>query len=137
MNNVIRIVTASWTTDLPSEFCRIGVSRGLPRRQRGYRTYPILAPGPWMWASTKSEFIERYGRQLAALDPIKVATDLATISGGRPVGLLCFERPFVGDGFCHRALIAAWLADGLGIAVPEFGSEDREQCKHPMLPPRA
>jgi hypothetical protein len=45
--------------------------------------------------------------------------------------LCCFER--VGPGqWCHRAIAAQWLADALGILVPEVGFEAAPV--HPLLP---
>jgi hypothetical protein len=36
--------------------------------------------------------------------------------------------------WCHRSLTAAWLAEGLGIALPGIGHEDLAQDRHPLLP---
>ncbi|MGD9804312.1 MAG: hypothetical protein AB7E81_22200 [Hyphomicrobiaceae bacterium] len=69
MNGWPPIVTACWSTPLPSEFCRIGISRGPPRGQKGYRRYERLAPGPWMRWVGDAEFIRLYFLQLSQLDP--------------------------------------------------------------------
>ena len=129
-----RIVTASWSSDLPADYCRIGVSRGPPRRQRGYRRYLCLVPGDWMWTAGDREFVERYEVQLATLDPDKVVADLAMISAGHPVALLCFERVGTSDCWCHRSLIARWLNRTLRIEVVEFGYVGMGN-DHPLLPP--
>ena len=64
-------VTASWSTKLPDRFARIGISRGPPRGQRGYRMYAALAPGPWFRSVDADEYCRRYMLQLAALDAAK------------------------------------------------------------------
>jgi hypothetical protein len=65
-------------------------------------------------------YLRRYGEILARLDPAAVRDRLLAF-GGTPV-LLCFERAAdiqAGRGYCHRHLVAQWLEDTLGIAVPE------------------
>ncbi len=62
-------VTASWSTRLPGSHARIGISRGPPRGQCGYRMYGLLAPGPWFKSVAAGEFQVRYMAQLARLDP--------------------------------------------------------------------
>jgi hypothetical protein len=65
---------------------------------------------------------------------VEVADQLLELAGGRGPVLCCFER-VGGPQWCHRSLAAAWLSDGLGIAVPELGHEDLAQDQHPMRPP--
>ena len=60
--------------------------------------------------------------------------DLHRIGTGRPVALLCYEHPETADGWCHRALVAAWLSKAVEIPVPEFGYHNLLQEQHPMLP---
>lgn len=132
----VRIVTASWFTKLPDDVARIGISRGLPRGQSGYRRLPSLAPGRWYRSVGEEEYIQRYREQLAALDPHEVYERIVGYAAGaQTAALVCFERPGTTDGWCHRAISARWLSDGLGVAVPEFGCEELVQAEHPMLPP--
>jgi hypothetical protein len=130
-----RIVTSSWFVKLPDTFARIGISKGSPRGQRGYRVYRPLAPG-FPLNVPLDEYLDRYGRQLAALDPQRVVADLAALADGRSAAaLLCFE-PATGPAWCHRALVSKWFADALDLAVPEWGREaDGCGCHHPKLPP--
>ena len=135
MNRAVRIVTAAWSTPLPPDVVRIGISRGWPRRESGYRRLPLLAPGPWFHSIDEREFMTRYQEQLSDLRPEYVYNRLLELASGAPcVALLCFEKPCTSDGWCHRSLTASWLSKGLGIAVPEFGFELLDQDQHPMLP---
>ena len=131
------IKTASWFTPLPTDHQRIGISRGQPRGQAaGFRMYRRLAPGPWFNSVDPVEYARLYRAEiLAPLDPRAVAAGLADMAGSRVAVLLCFERPDDAGAWCHRALAAAWLAESLGIAVPEFGFESLPQDQHPLRLP--
>ncbi len=134
-----QIKTASWFTKLPDDHARIGISRGIPRGQpAGFRRYARLNPGVWFAScATAAEYEARYKDEiLAPLDAHRVAAELVAMAEGRVAALLCFERPRRGQ-WCHRALVAGWLADALGRPVPEFGYEHLPQHEHPLLPPRA
>ena len=135
--------TASWFTKLPDDHQRIGISRGTPRRMpAGYRVYKSLAPGPWFNSVGIEEYYQLYRTEiLGRLDPRAVADHLTQLSGGRVPVLLCYERPpaqpamISGDGeWCHRAMVAEWLAEALGVPVPEFGFEALPQHEHPLMP---
>ena len=129
--------TASWFTPLPDDHIRIGISRGAPRRMTaGYRLYKALAPWPWFNSVGIDEYYSRYRTEiLGPLDPRKVRDDLDGLAAGRTPVLLCYERPGGAD-WCHRAMAAEWLAEALGVAVPEFGYETRSQGEHPLMPPQ-
>jgi hypothetical protein len=90
----------------------------------GYRRYPALNPGSWFNSVTPAEYLTRYNTILSALDPAKVADDLAALAPGKVPVLLCFEDPrgiAEGRTWCHRHIVAAWLEDRLGIVVEECG----------------
>jgi hypothetical protein len=128
-------VTASWSTALPPTFARIGISRGSPRRQRGYRLYSSLAPGAWFNSVTPAEYLRLYMAQLAELDPPGVLADLGDLAGGRVPALLCFEPPPPNSNWCHRGLVSAWFADTLGLRLVEYGHPDSGWgWTHPKLP---
>ena len=102
----------------------------------GYRLYKGLAPGHWFNSVGIDEYYYRYRTEIfAPLDPRKVRDDLERLAAGRVPVLLCYERP-VGADWCHRAIAAEWLAEALGVAVPEFGYETRPQGEHPLMPPQ-
>jgi hypothetical protein len=128
--------TASWLTPLPADHIRIGISRGTPRRMvAGYRLYRKLQPGPWFNSVGVDEYIRRYQAEvLDPLDPVMVREDLEHLAGGRVPVLCCFERRG-GPRWCHRALVAGWFFNKLGLAVPEIGHEHLPHDQHPLRPP--
>lgn len=90
-----------------------------------------------MSCATPDEFNRRYFEEiLAPLDARQVVSDLLALADGRVPTLLCWERPPPDPAPCHRGLVSAWLADELGVQVPELG---HEHCgcgwKHPKLDP--
>jgi hypothetical protein len=129
-------VTSSWSTRLPAAFARIGISRGPPRSQSGYRMYRPLAPGSYFKSVPVPEYRERYMADLAKLDPARVLAELDALADGRKPALLCFEPPDPDSHWCHRGYVSAWLADTLGLEVFEVGQE-AHGCgwAHPKLPP--
>jgi len=134
----ITIKTASWFQPLPDDHLRIGISRGVPRRMAGgFRIYKTLAPGAWFNSVSIERYDELYRTEiLDRLDPQRVAIDLQTMAGlGRITVMLCYETAGKGQ-WCHRAMVAEWLAKSLGITVPEFGFEQLPQDQHPLMPPQ-
>jgi hypothetical protein len=128
--------TGCWFGQIPDDHVRIGISRGTPRGfSTEHRLYRKLNPGEWFNGSA-AEHVKRYHAEiLCKLNARKVVYDLARIADGKVPVLCCFEH--VGSGqWCHRALVASWLAAVLGIAVPELGHEDLPQERHPLLPRR-
>ncbi len=103
--------------DLADPRC-VSIARSAPRQwSRAGRHYVALAP----WAELLTLHLrglddETYARlfnqYLAGLDARRVVADL-----GADAILLCWERA---GRFCHRRLVARWLEDSLGIAVPEW-----------------
>jgi hypothetical protein len=135
----MRIMTASWFTPLDlSRHQRIGVSRGVPRGQSGFRRFMQLNPGAWFNHVTPERYLELYQSEiLSPLDPGKVVEDLHKISNGKIPTLLCWEPPTPGENWCHRGIIAAWLKDNLRLDVFEFGQEiEGSGWQHPKLHPR-
>jgi hypothetical protein len=128
--------TASWFTALPLDHVRIGISRGIPRPVApGYRLFRKLQPGTWFNSVTVAEYIARYqAAVLDRLDPITVREDLERLAGGQIPVLCCFGRAG-GPGWCHRALVAEWFHERLGITVPELGFEELPHDQHPLRPP--
>src|SRR5262245_11221930 len=109
------IKTSSWFTKLPQNHVRIGISRGTPRGQKGYRRCIKLQPGPWFASLSDADFTKRYNEEiLADLDPRRVVDELLGMAGpGKIPTLLCWEPPEPGPRWCHRGLVAAWLFDTL------------------------
>jgi hypothetical protein len=131
---MIIIKTASWFTPLPPDHVRIGISRGIRGVPAGYRRYPKLNPGDWFNRVPVGVYVRRYDAEvLALLDPRVVAAELRDMAGGHMPVLCCYER--AGNGaWCHRALVAEWLAKALYAPVPELGFEDLPPDRHPLHP---
>jgi hypothetical protein len=134
----MKIYTSSWSTRLPPEIQKIGISRGTPRGYpAGYRRMIELAPGPWFNSVTPAEYHRRFMDQLGALDARAVLAKLHELGTGRDVALLCYEAPSKPADWCHRGHVAAWLHDQLGIEVFEFGLEEAGHgWRHPKLLPQ-
>lgn len=82
------------------------------------RFYPDLAPRKewfWEWKNghlSNDWYMEKYNETvLSKLNPEKVVEDL-----GDNAVMLCYEKP--GD-FCHRHLVADWIAKNTGMTVEE------------------
>jgi hypothetical protein len=133
------VKTSSWFTPLPATHFRIGISRGQPRNAvAGFRMYRKLAPGPWFNSVGIDEYLHLYQAEvLDRLDPATVVHELDELAVGRIPVLLCYEKPDGSGGFCHRSLVSVWLANTLGLVVPEFGFENRAIGEHPLLPSMA
>ncbi len=129
--------TASWFTKLPDDHQRIGISRAAPRGLTpGYRHYRALAPGKWFNTPDPVEYYRLYKSEiLGVLDPRRVAADLANLAPGKEPCMLCYEQHGKGQ-WCHRAMVAEWLAESLGVLVPEYGFELLAQGDHPLMPPQ-
>jgi hypothetical protein len=141
------IVTSSWYTQLPAadlftsapaSYCRIGISRGTPRGQSGFRMYRKLQPAQGTLKLPAAEFTSNYLRQvLGKLDAQQAVNELLAIADGRIVALCCFEHAH-SDAWCHRAIVSAWFEAEIGLEVPEYGREaDGCGIDHPKLCPEA
>lgn len=96
----------------------VAISRGVPRWYKGRRYIALAPPRRLLNAKDPELFDREYRKQLEALDAKQVAEEL-----GPNAILLCWESFNVR---CHRRLVAEWLEEKLGIAVPEFGHERSE-----------
>lgn len=80
-------------------------------------SYIKLAPTFSMLKMPIDKYLLEYNKILENLDPNKVIEDLNEIAGGKPLVLLCYEKP---NEFCHRQLVSAWLKDKLNIEIEEW-----------------
>lgn len=135
MHNPI-IKTSCWFTKLPAGYRRIGISRGVPRGQKGFQRYNKLNPGPWFNSVDANRYkVLYYAEVLNALDPQRVVDELVAISDGEVPVLLCWENAKLPiKEWCHRGIVSAWLHDNLGLEVFEYGLESHG-CgwEHPLL----
>jgi hypothetical protein len=104
----------------------VAISQGVPGWYKGRRYMP-LAPPRWLLKARDPELFDReYRKRLEGLDARQVVKDL-----GPDAILLCWESFNVR---CHRRLVAEWLEEKLGIAVPEVGHERSESIPFSKQP---
>ena len=101
---------------------RIGISRGIPRGvPAGYRRYPPLAPGEWLWTTDdEATYRDLYFAQLSKLDPARVIADLHKLAGDTVPTLLCFCDLRKTGAWCHRTMVAEWIKDKTGLTTVEL-----------------
>jgi len=73
---------------------------------------------PSMLNLPAADFDIAYARQLEALNPQQVHSELIALAGPNPI-LLCHEKPEPAFD-CHRLTVARWLEGALGISIPEL-----------------
>jgi len=101
----------------------IAISRGKPRWRLPYRFRVLgqLAPAREIFGiEDPDKFAAAYLTQLEELGVEKVVSDLVRISaqhGGRPLVLLCWEKP---GQPCHRRALALWLEERAGVVAWEL-----------------
>jgi hypothetical protein len=111
---------------------RVSIARYAPRgTPAGFRMFKGLAPGSWFNSVSETEYGKLFDAEiLAPLDPRATYDKLIELAGGAEPVLLCWEKPTDKDAYCHRARVARWFEDKLGIEVPELGFEGKA---HPLL----
>lgn len=106
---------------IPEDIIPISIARKEPEFFSGLE-YKSLAPS-WeliqLWKQTQDE--EKYTYYyntsvLGRLNPLNVFRDLARLSGGKDVVLVCYEKP---SNFCHRKIVAKWFQNS-GIECSEW-----------------
>ena len=99
----------------------VSISRFSPKWYIGPE-FKELAPSTRLLLDYKSEiinddeYVRRFSREFAKLDPQTVYKTLISLYGD-DVTLLCYEKP--GD-FCHRHIVSGWLSSHNGIHISEL-----------------
>ena len=93
----------------------------------GYHYYRALVPTWGMLKLSHEKYrIVYFAEIIGRLDPARVMGDLERLAEGHEPVPLCFEHPpFTQSNFCHCHTAGEWLADSLGIDVPEIGTRDK------------
>lgn len=132
----MKLVTSCWYKELPDGYCRIGISRGVPRGQpAGYKMYRKLQPGTWFSSAPVEQYVRLYREEvLDRLDPQATVDELLRLADGKMPALLCFEMPSDAR-WCHRGMVSMWLKETLGLDVFEYECEQKGcGSRHPKLP---
>lgn len=101
----------------------ISISRYPPKWYSGLQLQKLAPTGP-MLKMKDAEYTLKFKEILSKLNPNEVKAELESMGNGKPVAMLCFERP---QDFCHRHLVAAWLNESCGTNITEFGVEPTRQ----------
>lgn len=111
---------------IPEDIIPISISLYSPKYFNG-QSYILVAPTKEIltdWKNGKQDdeakghYIRAYKFQvLRKLNAKKVFDELKTLSNGKDIVLLCYEKP---NDFCHRHLLAEYLEKELNIEIKEI-----------------
>ena len=96
---------------LPKDIIPIAISASVPN-SINILQYKKLAPTYNILSNYKNNnnielYTKEYSEQiLNKLNPLDVINELYSLSNGKDVALICYEKY---DKFCHRQLVAEWL----------------------------
>jgi uncharacterized protein DUF488 len=99
---------------------RIAICRMYLKFPAGFKAYRPLAPGRWFHSVDYPEYYRRYRKQLDKLDPELVLQELKALAVPHQPVLLCWEEPPLHrEKWCHRAIVARWFWETIGLEVRE------------------
>src|SRR5260221_8170860 len=107
------------------DLVKVGITVGKPRWPLGYPVESLDRLAPWglLQVFDRAEFTARYHAQLDRAGVDRVLRDLQRISDahdGQDLVLLCYEDVRKPGEWCHRQVLAEWLADRAGLVVAEL-----------------
>ena len=96
----------------------ISISVQFPRYSTiKYSQYLLLAPTYPMLKMSSELYDIEFKKILGKLNPVTVHKDLVTLSQGKDIALLCYEKDV---NTCHRQKVGEWLESKLQIMVEEI-----------------
>jgi uncharacterized protein YeaO (DUF488 family) len=107
---------------IPDHVVPISICLKTPYWYKGCQ-YKALAPTNDIFSNQKANpddalYTSRFKNEvLGRLDHEQVVKDLESLSNGKDVVLLCYEKS---TSFCHRHLVADWLNEFLDNSVKEW-----------------
>lgn len=104
-----------------TKFMPIGIAIIPPQWYKGIN-YQKVAPTVDMLSLSGNAYKRKFQKILDSLAPDEVLNELAELSGGKDIVLLCFEKD---RNRCHRKLVGDWLNNSLGLQIKEWG-DDKE-----------
>jgi len=99
----------------------INIARFPPKFYQGLSYKPLMPYGTILKLD-EEEFRNKFSEMLKGLNPEKVVRELAELSKGQDLALVCYEAP---ANFCHRHLVADWLNFYTKESVIEFVPEEK------------
>ena len=106
---------------LPENIVPVSICGKAPAGYKGLQ-YKVLAPRydffmKWKETQDNDYYIQCYREQvLSKLKANDVINTLYTMSNGKDIALVCYEKP---QDFCHRHIVADWLCAN-GIHCDEY-----------------
>lgn len=132
------LATCSYNEYTPNMGTAVRTSRGIPR------WFPHQPVGEW-WnvapdrsmlnIADQAQYRTAYEAKLDHLGPDQARADLLhladllTDQNGHPphtLVLLCYEKVNRPGNWCHRTMLANWLAQNLSVTVPELGAHNHD-----------
>src|SRR5260221_824750 len=106
------------------DLVKVGITVGRPGWPLGYPVESLDRLAPWglLQVFDRAEFTARYHAALDRAGVDRVLRDLQRISDahdGQDLVLLCYEDVRKPDEWCHRQVLAEWLAQRAGLAGAE------------------
>jgi hypothetical protein len=103
--------------NLDSDLFPIAIVRKFPQYAQIIPNYQKLAPTSKMLTISQDEYEYCFDKILKSLDAETVIKELAEISSGKDVVLVCYEK---NGSFCHRHLVADWLSNAINQDICEI-----------------
>jgi hypothetical protein len=117
----------------------IGISRGVPRGNPGYRYRVLrsLAPSRETFAiQDRERYAASFRAQLEELGAGRILADLKRIGGTGSIVMLCWEPLADPSEWCHRRMLARYIERETGLEIPELKAQmlpQREDVAHRSL----
>lgn len=98
----------------------ISIARWKPKFYEGITMFSV-APTRYMLSDDceHEEYLALYDEILKRRGASAILAEIKSLSQGRDVALLCYEKP---EDFCHRHLLADFLNKELNLNVREFAA---------------
>lgn len=130
---MIELATCTYQEFQPSMGAAVRTTVGAPRFPL---TYPLagwarlVTPTRAMLSLDRGPYRDAYLKRLEQTGWHRIHAELEQLTEtarGRRLVLLCFDRLDQPGSWCHRTMLAEWLAEHTGSEVPELGAVPRPE----------